>query len=115
MTTEVSKIVKVSPAADLLLDVQTTIWGFQFFPTDWNSYRVYYAAKVRLIDTRSRKTLAEGSCKKYADKTTDAPSLDQLLVDNAVRLKDELSALGEQCLTELQTRVFLPGAPLATP
>jgi hypothetical protein len=112
MTTDVKKIIAGSPKADLLLDAQTINWSFAYFPADWNSYRVIYSVKVRLIDTQAGKTIAEGFCQRFPDKTPDAPSRDQLLENQAARLKEQLNVHGGQCLTELQAKVFAPGAPL---
>ena len=111
-TTDVQRIVKASPKADLLLDAQTVNWSFAYFPTDWNSYRVIYSIKVRLIDANAGKTIAEGFCQRFPEKTADAPSRDQLLENQAERLKQELRVQGDQCLAELQAKVFAPGAPL---
>lgn len=111
-TTDVKRIVKESAKADLLLDVQTVGWQFTYFPTDWNSYRVNYSVKVRLIDTAANKTIAEGFCVRIPEKTADAPSRDQLLENSAALLKEQLRIHGGQCLTELQAKVFAPGAPL---
>lgn len=114
MATDVKRIIKANPGADLLLDVQTVNWSFAYFPTDWNSYRVIYSVKVRLIDAKVGKTIAEGFCQRFPEKTADAPSRDQLLADNAARLKETLNVHGGQCLAELQAKVFAPGAPLSS-
>ena len=92
--------------ADLLLDVQTTNWGFAYFPTDWNNYRVIYHAKERLIDTKTRKTLAEGFCSRIPEKSDDAPSHDELLADQAARLKQELDAAADYCVSEFRTKML---------
>lgn len=112
MTTDVKKIISGSPKADLLVDAQTVTWSYAYFPTDWNSYRVIYSVKVRLIDTKAGKTIAEGFCQRFPEKTSDAPSREQLLANAAAGLKDQLNIHAGQCLTELQAKVFAPGAPL---
>lgn len=92
--------------ADLLLDVRTINWSFVYFPTDWNSYRVIYSAKLRLIDTHSKKVVAEGFCARVPEKSADAPSHDQLLADRAARLKQELRIAADECIAHMNTQVL---------
>ena len=61
--------------------VRTVNWSFAYFPTDWNSYRVIYSAKLRLTDTRNRKVLAEGFCARIPEKSDSAPGYEELLAD----------------------------------
>lgn len=91
---------------DVLLDVQTYSWGFGYFPSDWNNYRVMYTVIVRVIDTRAGKLMAQGSCSRAPEKTDDAPTHDELLANSAERLKKELRAQADSCLSELKTKVL---------
>ena len=99
-------VVAAGSSADILLDVQTVNWSFTYFPTDWNSYRVIYSAKLRLIDNRSRKVLAEGFCARIPEKSDSAPGYDELLADQAARLKQELTAGADQCIAEFRSKVL---------
>lgn len=92
--------------ADTLLDVQTINWSFGYFATDWNNYRVVYSVKLRMIDTRSGKMLAEGFCSRIPEKSADAPNYEQLLANDAERLKSELHKSAESCLGELKTNAL---------
>jgi len=93
-------------AADLVLDVQTVNWSFGYFPSDWNNYRVNYSAKVRLVDTRSKKMVAEGFCSRIPEKSADAPSRNQLLADGAARLKSELKIAADHCISQFSSNVL---------
>ena len=93
-------------SADVLLDVQTVNWGFVYFPTDWNSYRVIYGAKLRLMDNRSRKVLAEGFCGRNPEKSDSAPGYEELTVNRAARLKQELMAGADHCIAEFRSKVL---------
>lgn len=104
--TKPAELAKLYPGADLLLDVQTVNWSFAYFPTDWNSYRVIYSAKVRLIDTRTGALKAEGFCARVPEQAADAPSRDQLLADRAAALKRELRAAADHCIGEFKTNVL---------
>lgn len=92
--------------SDLLMDVQTVNWQFAYFPLDWNNYRVIYSAKVRLIDTRTRKLLAEGFCVNMPERSEESPSRDQLLDNGAEGLKRELKAAADRCIPQLAWNVL---------
>lgn len=92
---------------DYLLDVRTVDWSFGYFATDWNNYRVMYSAKLRLIDTRNRKVVAEGFCSRIPEKSDGAPSHEQLLANQAQLLKSELSLAAEHCITELGAKALM--------
>ena len=77
--TGVAELAGQYSSADILLDVQTVNWTIAYFPTDWNSYRVIYSAKVRLIDTHKSKILAESFCARIPENSETAPSYDDLL------------------------------------
>jgi hypothetical protein len=99
-------VVPAGGSADVLLDVQTVNWSFLYFPTDWNSYRVIYSAKLRLMDNRSRKMLAEGFCARIPEKSDSAPGYDELMADQAARLKQELTAGADHCIAEFRSKVL---------
>lgn len=105
-TANPADLAKLYPNADLLLDIQTVNWSFVYFPADWNSYRVIYSAKLRLIDTRTGKLQAEGFCARVPEKTEDAPSHDELLGDGAAGLKRELRVAADHCIGEFKTKVL---------
>jgi hypothetical protein len=105
-TNEPAKLSKLYPHADVLLDVQTVNWSLAYFPTDWNSYRVIYSVKVRLIDTKKSKVMAEGFCARVPDKADNAPSYDQLVADSAAGLKRELAIAADYCVNELRAKVL---------
>lgn len=105
-TAKAAELARLYRNADLLLDVQTVNWSFVYFPTDWNSYRVIYSAKLRLIDTRTGKLQAEGFCARVPEYSDAAPSRDALLADRAAGLKSELKVAADHCIGEFQAKVF---------
>ena len=105
--TKPAELAKQYSSADVLLDVQTINWSFAYFPADWNSYRVIYSAKLRLVDTKKKKLLAEGFCSRVPDKTDDAPSHEQLLADQAARLKSELAIAADHCIATFRKDVLM--------
>jgi hypothetical protein len=107
-------IVPVEGGADLLLDVRTVNWSFAYFPTDWNSYRVIYSTKLKLTD-KSGKVLAEGFCARIPEKSDGAPGYEELMADQAARLKQELKAGADQCIGEFRTKVLRSAGANAVP
>lgn len=105
-TARPGELAKLYPGADLLLDVQTINWSFTYFPTDWNSYRLIYSAKLRLIDTRTGALRAEGFCARVPEKSENAPSREQLLADRAAGLKRELRVAADHCIGEFKAKVL---------
>lgn len=113
-TANTSAIAQQYNETDFVLDVQTINWSFAYFPTDWNNYRVIYSAKLRLVDTQSKRLIAEGFCARVPEKTENAPSMDELLADKAFVIKSELRKSANQCIAEFRNEVLqLPASPLA--
>ncbi len=105
-TSKGSKIAQLFPKSDLVLDIETINWSFAYFPTDWDNYRVIYSAKLRLIDTKSKNTIAEGFCSRVPEEDDSAPSHDELLANNAERLKQELRSAANKCISEFKSNVL---------
>lgn len=89
-----------------VLDVRTINWSFGYFPADWNNYRVMYSAKLRLIETSKGRVLSEGFCSRVPDKTEYSPSKEELLGNNAERLKNELKIAADHCIEEFKNNLF---------
>ena len=102
--------VQISAAADgsrFVLYVRTMDWGFGYLPLDWTRYTVYYKAKAQLIDATRKSIIAEGFCYKTApEKSSDAPTYDELFANQAIRLKSHLSAAANECAKTLQSEML---------
>ncbi len=85
-----------------IIDVQTINWSLVYFPTDWTHYRVIYSAKARLIDVDNKAVVAEGFCSRMPESNAGAPTYDELLADQARRLKKELSTAADECIQALK-------------
>mgnify|MGYP000050004143 CR=1 FL=1 len=101
-----SGVSKVPFGSDYLLDIHTTAWGFTYFATDWNNYRVYYNAKLRLIDAATKEASAEGFCSWTPKKTPNAPSYDELLGQGASRLQQEIKRAADFCVSQFKEKIF---------
>jgi len=105
---KVRDIAKTYEEYDFVLDVKTLGWRSIYFPNDWNSYRVMYAAHARLIDTSSSRVIAEEVCQhipEYKD-TNMAPSYKEL--QKGVRLKEELAKSVSYCVDHIRAKARLP-------
>jgi len=105
-TNNVKTLAEQYKSADILLDVQTTHWQSIYYISDWNNYKVLYAAKLRLIDTKNQKVLAESSCSKNQDDKENSPSYDQLIANNAAVLKATLKSHADACISEFKTNAL---------
>lgn len=92
--------------SDFLLDVRTVNWGYSYFPMDWNNYAVNYSAKVRLIETAKAEIRAEAFCGYVDERHDDSPSHDELLENQAERLKEELHVAATECLAILRSKLL---------
>lgn len=99
-TDDVAEVTKNNPEAELVLDTRTINWSFVYFPTSWDKYRVIYTARLRLIDVRRGAVLAEGGCRRVPEESAEAPSYDELVADNARRLKHELALAADLCVQQ---------------
>lgn len=91
-----------SNGARYLVDVQTLLWSFNYFPTDWTHYRVMHVATARLIDTKTMKVVSAGTCKHIPPNNDNAPSYDQLLGQNAALLKKTMADIADACIATLE-------------
>lgn len=103
---EVSDLVKNAPGTDLVLDVRTINWSFVYFPTSWGKYRVIYSARMRLVDAKSGRVLAEGGCHRVPEHTDQAPTYDELVANSAARLKQELRTAADFCINEFKSKTL---------
>jgi hypothetical protein len=90
---------------DIILDVKTLNWFFAYYPTVWTKYRIFYAAQFRLIDTKNKNVLAEEIFAKLTDEDTSvAPTYDDLLNNNAERLKSEIRKLADEAILHFRQK-----------
>lgn len=96
--------------ADYVLDVQTTGWAFGYFPTAWGRYHVGHTASARVIDVASKKVVAQGTCARApanADNTDLAPTYDDLMNNQALGLKNQLSLAASECAAKLRQEMLV--------
>lgn len=92
--------------ADYLLDVQTINWMYGYYPSKPSYYRVLYSARMRLIDTHTKKVVAETLCKAQPNTDENAPTQDELLNDHAAGLKHLLDKAATDCTDVLSKQIL---------
>ena len=105
---EVSDAGRPAGGSDILLDVETLGWGFRYFPTDWDNYRVDYNARLQVIETATGRVLAQDQCifTKDYDSSDSAPSHDDLTLNKASGLKRELGEAAAFCARQFSNLIL---------
>ena len=88
----------------LVLVLKTLNWGLLYFNPLSDRYRLFYLARLRLIDTSSTSVIAEGLCRSVPELTDDAPSYEEMLENSAGRLKTEIDKAIRFCVSELSSK-----------
>lgn len=94
------------PESDFVLDSQTINWSYAYYPVHWDSYRLMYSVRLRLIDTHTKSVLAEAFCARNPEYTDDAPSHSQLTDDGGEWVKRQLTVYADACGDELGSKVL---------
>jgi hypothetical protein len=94
------------PGADYLLDVRTLSWGFFYYPTNWDNYRVMSGYRLRLIDAATGKVVAESACSATEGDDANPPTRDQLLADEAALLKSYFEASTTRCVDLMSKEIL---------
>src|SRR5262249_38033840 len=90
--------------SDLVLEVRTSDWGFH--PTKLGRYGATYDRRVRLLGARTGNVLAEGVCSQHPVPTSDGPTYDQLLANDAALLKQMLGSIAVSCSDDYRKRIL---------
>lgn len=106
-TNDLSELLSLYQGYDYILDVKTLGWNSIYYTSDWDSYRVFYTAHARLIDTGSKEVVVEVLCAstpEYED-TNQGPSYEEL--ENGEGLRKELGRSVEFCVDHIRTVAML--------
>jgi len=103
---EIGTLVSLYPDADYLLDIKTFGWMFSYYPTDWAHYKVTYSARLRLIETSSKRVVAETLCSGAQGDDQNPPTKDQLLENQAALLRTYFDRAADSCVQLLSRDVL---------
>ena len=101
----VDELVKLYES-DYILDSTDLRWDVVYFPTHWGTYKVIYLNKIKLIDRKSKKVIAEGFCEYNPEYSDTLPSYDKMFENNASLVKQYTKKALEMCLHKYKTEVF---------
>ncbi len=95
-------------SADYALDIRTASWILMYVPMKTNHFKILYSSKLKLIDLKISKVVAEGFCffDSSSNKQDKLPTYDELLSDNAKVLKQKLSSATEFCSNSFKNNAF---------
>lgn len=99
-------VVKAYPGSSEILDVRTVEWTVVYLPGDFDHYGVQYWVEATLIDARKHEVLASANCYQYPKRSDGAPTHDELLENDAARLKDLSAKAAELCTSEILPRLL---------
>ena len=95
---DISLLLSTYPKTDYLVDAKTLGWMFNYYPTDWSHYKVTYSARFRLIESSTKKVIAETLCQSVQGDDKNPPTKDQLLENQAKLLKEHLGKAASACV-----------------
>ena len=106
----ISKLaLKFAEKSDYSIVVDTLDWSFGYLPMKLDNFRVLYNARVRFIDLKNQKVIAEGLCKIFPNEKeikNSAPSYEELIINNARILKDTLRSYSNNCSEVFIKEIF---------
>lgn len=92
--------------ANYIVDVVSGGITSMYFSTDWSHYGVLYTANLRILDVATGATLTKGRCVIKAKRTPESPTNDEMMADDAKRLKLMIAEAGEACVADLKVKVL---------
>lgn len=92
--------------ADVLLEVKTINWDFRPYRNNPDDLFVVYSARVNLVDRRDGQVLASGKCRAGREHEGDSATLEQLLAENAARLRRELREAAHECAQRIKSETL---------
>ena len=99
-------LIKTYPGADLLLDVKTYAWSYMYYPTQWATYHVFYAANIRLVDGKTGDVIAQQTCKTDPVDPNHAPSLEELRANQGALLKKLFVQAADTCVNNAEQQIL---------
>ncbi len=84
-----------------------------YYMANWNRYHMYYGARACLVRAEDGEVLWSSHCQANQDNGDDAPNMDELMANQAERLKTWTYRAAQQCADQL-ARSFPGKASLAS-
>ncbi|KQU86729.1 hypothetical protein ASC78_03940 [Variovorax sp. Root318D1] len=101
----VDAVVAAAPEADMILDVRSQVFGFNYLSKEPTKFFVMNITWARLIDARSKAVLAEARCIPL--KAPPMQKFEQLVGNNGEGIKAGLTAYVDPCIEQLAEKMKL--------
>jgi hypothetical protein len=90
----------------VVLDVKTSKWWLTYYPTNWNRFRVVYAARARFVDVDADRILWEAGCEgKAPDEPAASPTLQEFRQPDGRVLREKLGEAITACVEQMLARL----------
>lgn len=84
------------------IDANTTVWGLNYFPLNWNSYQTYYSGNVRLLDPDGEVVAATHCNFKHPETKAESPEYDVLVSGGGVIMQQNLQIMADKCVEKFK-------------
>ena len=112
----VGAISRLHADSDYVVDAKTLGWGYGYAVPDVRLYRTRYRARVRLIDIKLGKVIAEDFCVQTQEDNVGTVSFDTLTAQRAQYFKNLMGVYVAECVNAAAARMFkLAGPTVAVP
>ncbi|MFT5661036.1 MAG: hypothetical protein ACI9TV_001680 [Sulfurimonas sp.] len=103
---DIDELVQTYDNVDYLIDTQDLLWQVVYYPFNWGTYSVRYIGTLKLIDINSKKILAQGQCQYFPDYTENAPTYDEIFLEDSKLLKQMTKEGLDVCIKKYITEVL---------
>lgn len=90
----------------LFLDIQTLGWQLASSGQSLSRYRLFYAARLRILDGTNGSVLLDHRTDYATPDAPDLPTLEGWLAENAHRLKAEMVAASDHCARSFEAQIL---------
>ncbi len=99
-------VTEVSARNDYFVFVNPTFINVAYFSFDWMHYGLQMSTQVQVFD-KSGKPIAKAKCQVKDKKVPDSPTKEELLADDAQRLRAMIDEAAANCLVQLKSGLKL--------
>lgn len=92
--------------ADYILDNYTYFWQLGPYTTHWDTYRVVFHNKLRLIESVTGNVIVEGQCEYSPEYAEGMPNYAQMIYNDGQLVREETQKAMNLCLEEFKTKLF---------
>lgn len=114
-TRNIADLASAARGADLLIDVESTGQGINYFASDWSHYWLQSGLILRVIDVHTATVVGQAVCGQNTLHQPNPPSRKDLLANDGQVLKSMLAAQSDACRDQFANTVLRVGVPAGAP